>query len=70
VRAQNQACFYQAIDYIHSNNRRFIAIHTLAKALNWSLNFAKSMMMRLHNEKLVDMSEAPSYNGYKVLFSG
>ena len=62
--------FLEAINLVHGKMRRHISVHTLAKCLSWSMYFAKSVLMRMHNEKLIDMEQEVAFDGYKVIIDG
>ncbi|KAH9086808.1 hypothetical protein Ae201684P_000226 [Aphanomyces euteiches] len=67
VCAHQSQFFYEAINLVHGKMRRHISVHTLAKCLSWSMYFAKSVLMRMHNEKLIDMEQEVAFDGYKVI---
>ncbi|CAK4755684.1 unnamed protein product [Aphanomyces euteiches] len=70
VCAHQSQFFYEAINLVHGKMRRHISVHTLAKCLSWSMYFAKSVLMRMHNEKLIDMEQEVAFDGYKVIIDG
>ncbi|KAF0718694.1 Aste57867_1544 [Aphanomyces stellatus] len=70
VRANEGTYFEEAINLVHGKRRHHISVHTLAKCLSWSMYFAKSILMRMHHEHLIDMDQEVAFDGYKVILDG
>ncbi|OQS03930.1 HORMA domain-containing protein 2 [Thraustotheca clavata] len=68
VGAYQGVYYWKAIKFIHGNLRRSISASTLSKHLHCSVFFAKSILLRMEHENLIDMSVPPSYNGYPVRY--